>query len=121
MGEEDKNRESERTPISAMLAGIQHRWESQLSPRIFYLPFSNNITARTIFELCISIIKSSENCYHVVFNRGVSWSENMRIVAWVSLLSHNRGLLRWFVMQCIKESSTLMVSRFKYCLSIVQA
>jgi len=30
------------------------------------------------------ILKSSWNCYHVVFNRTVSWSENMHIVAWVS-------------------------------------
>ena len=56
------------------------------------------------------ILKSSENCYHVVFNRMVSWSENMHIVAWVSLLSKNRGILRWLPMQCIKESSTLIVS-----------
>jgi hypothetical protein len=38
------------------------------------------------------ILKSSENNYHVVFNRRVSWPENMKIVAWVSLLSHN-GML----------------------------
>lgn len=56
------------------------------------------------------ILKSSENHYHVVFNRRVSWSENMRIVAWVSLLSHNRGLVKWFIMQCIKQGSTLRVS-----------
>lgn len=46
---------------------------------------------------------------HVVFNRRVSWTENMRIVAWVSLLSHNRMLEKWFVMECIKEASTLRV------------
>ncbi len=28
------------------------------------------------------IIKSSKQSYHVLFNRKVSWSENMRIVAW---------------------------------------
>ena len=56
------------------------------------------------------ILKSSENSYHVVFNRKVSWSENMKIVAWVSLLSHNRGLRRYLTMQCIKEGSTLRVS-----------
>jgi len=56
------------------------------------------------------ILKSSDKCYHVVFNRKVSWSENMRIVAWVSLLSHNRGLTKWFLMQCIKGASTLRVS-----------
>jgi hypothetical protein len=56
------------------------------------------------------ILKSSTNCYHVVFNRKVSWSENMKIVAWASLLSHNRGLVKYLQMQCIKESSTLRVS-----------
>jgi len=35
---------------------------------------------------------------------------NMKTVAWVSLLSHNRKLQRWHLMQCIKESSTLRVS-----------
>ena len=56
------------------------------------------------------ILKSSENNYHVVFNRPVSWSENMHIVAWVSLLSGNQMLEKWFLMQCIKEGSTLRVS-----------
>ncbi len=56
------------------------------------------------------ILKSSERCYHVVFDRRVSWAENMHVVAWVSLLSKNRGILRWLPMQCIKESSTLRVS-----------
>ena len=56
------------------------------------------------------ILKSSKNSYHVLFNREVSWPENVRIVAWVSLLSHNMMLQKWFVMQCIKKGSTLRVS-----------
>ena len=56
------------------------------------------------------ILKSSKNCYRVVFDRGASWSENMKIVAWVSLLSRIEKLKKWFLMQCIKESSTLRVS-----------
>jgi hypothetical protein len=56
------------------------------------------------------ILKSSKNCYHVVFDREVSWTQNMRAVAWVALLSHNRGLARWSLMQCIKGCSTLRVS-----------
>ena len=56
------------------------------------------------------IFKSSEKCYHVVFNRPVSWSENMSIVAWVSLLSHKETLKKWLEMQCIKKASTLRVS-----------
>ena len=56
------------------------------------------------------ILKSSKSHYHIVFNRKVSWSENMHIVVWVYLQSHNEALKKWFVMQCIKESSTLRVS-----------
>ena len=56
------------------------------------------------------VLKSSNECYHVVFDREVSWPENIRVVAWVTLLSHNKGLLKWFLMQCIKGSSTLRVS-----------
>jgi hypothetical protein len=56
------------------------------------------------------ILKSSKNSYHAIFNRPVSWSENMRVVAWVSLLSQNKTLTKFLLMQCIKESSTLRVS-----------
>jgi len=56
------------------------------------------------------ILKSSENNYHVVFNRTVTWTENMHIVVWVSLESHNLMTKKWFIMQCIKEGSTLRVS-----------
>lgn len=40
----------------------------------------------------------------------LSHGQNMRIVAWVALLSHNKGLTKWFLMQCIKGWSTLRVS-----------
>ena len=56
------------------------------------------------------ILKSSENSYHVVFDRPVKWSENMRIVAWLSLLSKNAKLKTYLIMQCIKQSSTLRIS-----------
>jgi hypothetical protein len=56
------------------------------------------------------ILKSSKNRFHVVFDRTVSWADNMRVVAWVALLSHNSGLAKWFLMQCIKGCSTLRVS-----------
>jgi hypothetical protein len=55
------------------------------------------------------ILKSSENHYHVVFNRKVDWAENMSIVAWVSLQSNNQNMLRYLRMQCIKKASTLRV------------
>jgi len=55
------------------------------------------------------ILKSSSGCYHILFNRSVDWSENMRVVAWVAYLSGNEGLQRWHRMQCIKMKSTLRV------------
>ena len=59
----------------------------------------------------VLILESSENNFHVVFNRPVDWSENVRIMAWVSLHSGKKLLLKWFLMQCIKQGSTLRVSR----------
>ena len=53
------------------------------------------------------ILKSSERCYHVVFNRMVDWTENNSIMAWVAELSHNQGLQKWHRMQSIKVGSTL--------------
>ena len=35
------------------------------------------------------ILKSSEGNYHMVFNRTVDWTENMKIIAWVAELSGN--------------------------------
>lgn len=62
---------------------------------------------------CFIIFKSSNNCYHVVFNRSVDWSENMRIVAWRSLLSRKKGMRKYHLLQCIKQSSTLRISNKK--------
>lgn len=56
------------------------------------------------------ILKSSEHNYHVVFNRKVSWDENMRIVGWVCLWTKYRRLTEWLIMQLIKKGSTLRVS-----------
>ena len=59
------------------------------------------------------ILKSSKNHYHVLFDRSVSWKKNVHIMAWVCVESQNEGLIKWFLMQCIKESSTLRVSAKK--------
>ena len=56
------------------------------------------------------ILKSSKNHYHVVFDRSVTWKKNTHIMAWTCMESKNEGLIKWFLMQCIKESSTLRVS-----------
>jgi len=72
------------------------------------------------------VLKSSENHYHVVFDSRVSWSENVSIMAWVCLLFYGKilaklPLLRYFIMQCIKQSSTLRVSpkKDKLCPRVV--
>jgi hypothetical protein len=56
------------------------------------------------------VLKSSKNHYHVLFDRSVTWKKNVHAMAWVCLESKNKGLVRWFLMQCIKESSTLRLS-----------
>jgi hypothetical protein len=57
------------------------------------------------------ILKSSENSYHVVFDKKVSWSENVRIMAWVCLISKHEALTKWFLLQCVKKESTLRASQ----------
>ena len=56
------------------------------------------------------ILKSSKNNYHVIFDRALLWTDNVSIMAWVALLSHNEGLKCYLIMQCIKKCSTLRVS-----------
>jgi len=56
------------------------------------------------------ILKSSDKNYHVLYDRRVSWIENVRIMAWICLRTKHHLLTRWFIMQCIKKSSTLRVS-----------
>ena len=51
------------------------------------------------------ILKSSVNCYHVVFDRTVSWSENLRIVAWVALLSRIETLKTPVVHQGVVDAA----------------
>jgi hypothetical protein len=56
------------------------------------------------------ILASSPHCFHVVFDHTVTWTENVKIMAWVALLTKHRKLTGWFIMQCIKQGSTLRVS-----------
>lgn len=55
------------------------------------------------------ILKSSENNYHIVFNRRVDWSENMSIVASATLACGNPRMTKWFLLQCRKREPTLRV------------
>lgn len=56
------------------------------------------------------MLKSSKECYHVVFDRYVSWDENLSIIGWVAILSKSLKLKDYLAMQCIKMSSTLRVA-----------
>lgn len=55
------------------------------------------------------ILKSSQGNYHVVFDRKVSWIENMSIVASIAIQTKHEGLKKWFLLQCRKKASTLRV------------
>jgi len=55
------------------------------------------------------ILQSSKNNYHVVFDKNVSWEENVRIMAWVAYKFGKESYTRWFVLQVIKTASTLRI------------
>ncbi|MCJ7761544.1 hypothetical protein MUP59_10475 [Candidatus Bathyarchaeota archaeon] len=56
------------------------------------------------------ILRSSENHFHVIFNRTVDWTRNVSVMAWACLMIRCKCMIKWFIMQCIKEGSTLRVS-----------
>jgi hypothetical protein len=56
------------------------------------------------------VLKSSNNRYHVVFDRKVTWSMNVKIMGWACLFTKHKSLTGWFILQCIKQGSTLRVS-----------
>lgn len=47
--------------------------------------------------------------YHIVFNRKVSESENRSIIAWLCMYLKDENLTKWFLMQCIKQTTTLRI------------
>lgn len=59
------------------------------------------------------ILRSSHHCYHVLFDRPVTWLENISIIAWTCLMSKHQGLTKWLLLQCIKGQSTLRILRKK--------
>lgn len=56
------------------------------------------------------IIRSSKRNHHIVFNRAVSWDENVSIVASLCLELKHENLTKWFLLQCIKKEPTLRIS-----------
>jgi len=62
------------------------------------------------------IFRSSDGSYHVVFNRSVSWTENIQIMSWVSLMVEGKQLkncpLTKYVIMCgIKTVSCLRIGK----------
>lgn len=47
----------------------------------------------------------------MVFDRPVTWSTNVKIMNWVALVSRNENLQQYVEMQCIKQTSTVRISR----------
>lgn len=45
--------------------------------------------------------------FHTVFNRAISWSNLISILAWLCLYVKDEGLSKWFYMQLIKGTFTL--------------
>lgn len=46
----------------------------------------------------------------MIFDKIVSWSENLSIVGRIVLMTYHEPLRRWHPMQCIKQSMTIRVS-----------
>lgn len=60
------------------------------------------------------ILRSSRGNYHVVFNRPVTWHLNVRVMAAACYICKFKpSLMKWFIMQCIKRSSTLRLGKKK--------
>jgi len=53
----------------------------------------------------------TKRSYLVIFNRSVNWSLNVHIMNWIALESNNENLQRYVRMQCIKETSTVRISK----------
>jgi hypothetical protein len=53
----------------------------------------------------------TKRSYHVVFNCPVDWSRNTHIRAWVALESGIESVRKYAIMQDIKETSTLRISK----------
>jgi hypothetical protein len=65
----------------------------------------------TFFKLDGFIIfQSSFSSFHVVFNRPVSWAENIMIMCWVALESQLQKLKDYVILQGRKGASTLRIS-----------
>ena len=56
------------------------------------------------------ILKSSENNYHIIFDKTIDWETNCNLMARSVWKLKSDGLTRWFTLQIIKGSSTLRIS-----------
>jgi len=57
------------------------------------------------------ILKSSHRHYHVVFDKPMRfWSDVLRVISWIAIISNNPNVWKWVCMQAIKKACTLRVS-----------
>jgi hypothetical protein len=57
------------------------------------------------------VFKSSGRCFHVVFDKAVSWRQNVAILGWTCYITRfSLPLMKYTIMQLIKKSSTLRIS-----------
>jgi len=48
------------------------------------------------------VLKSNEN-HDLIFNRAVSWEDNVSIMASIYSESKNDALMKWFLLQCLMK------------------
>ena len=57
------------------------------------------------------ILKTSPKNYHVVFDKPMRfWSDVLRVISWIGIMSNNPNVWKWACMQAIKKTCTLRVS-----------
>ena len=57
-----------------------------------------------------TILESSQDSYHVLFDDTVTWSRNVSIMAGLALISKNEPYVTWVLLQCRNGCSTLRIS-----------
>lgn len=58
-----------------------------------------------------TVFRFRKGNYLVIFNKPVEWSFNVHVMNWTALESGNENLKKYVIMQCIKETSTVRISR----------
>ena len=57
------------------------------------------------------IMQSSTHNYHVIFNKPVTWTHALSIMAMATYIFKKDKLVRWVILQTIKQSATLRLTQ----------